>query len=558
MRACQKAGFLIDSYFMKVEHERIPGVLTLAGGVFFLTSLFAHAQESIGEVVARSSVVEETGESESGTSGAAGSSKAPMIHVTARVFAKNPDGSETLVFSPSFLTATGTWSSLEQAVELPYPTEYEPAQVGRDIAPRIIGAVRAGDSEDTIDNLTSVVDIPSRMVMPVQPVKFETRDIGLKLKVKPTMRSNGSLQVECVYSETSLNGLADYSQSIQHRRVGGLGKSHDTEISKNQILMPVFQTRKKSFSLATGKSYTLAASSGDNSDLRFAENLDLSEVNSGLPEMRIEVSAKKKAPISLPAAKRGAEPQIYVTVRVVEVHEEASLTNIHDTLREAKQLTDPQFQVMIRSLNEEKGVDLLSAPSIMMRSGQEGKIEVGRELVFPMAYDPAAIPDLVEPDPGVFPVTPAKPMKFARTQTGIQVEMKPRVYGNRVIEMEVQPMFTEFLRFLNYGDPILHLEEGPLGKPKPIVMTENRMEVPVFKHQRMKTTVRIPDGETAVFGGFVSTETQQVEDKVPVIGDLPWIGRMAREETELTIRKQIYFFVRAQLMDPAGAPIAKR
>ena len=42
--------------------------------------------------------------------------------------------------------------------------------------------------------------------------------------------------------------------------------------------------------------------------------------------------------------------------------------------------TNPQFQVVIRALNQKKGIDLLSAPSVTTKSGQRAIIEVIREL----------------------------------------------------------------------------------------------------------------------------------------------------------------------------------
>ena len=52
--------------------------------------------------------------------------------------------------------------------------------------------------------------------------------------------------------------------------------------------------------------------------------------------------------------------------------------------------TNPQFQVVIRALNQKKGIDLLSAPSVTTKSGQRAIIEVIRELRYPRTYTAAA------------------------------------------------------------------------------------------------------------------------------------------------------------------------
>ena len=105
---------------------------------------------------------------------------------------------------------------------------------------------------------------------------------------------------------------------------------------------------------------------------------------------------------------------------------------------------------------------------------------------------------------------------------------------------------------------MMHDYQKAFGKPVFVVMTENRIEMPVFETRRLKTTVRIPDGGVVCLGGFVTNEVQDLEDKVPLLGDLPLVGKAFRSEVELHIQKRLYFFVRAQLMDPAGVPITKK
>ncbi len=48
--------------------------------------------------------------------------------------------------------------------------------------------------------------------------------------------------------------------------------------------------------------------------------------------------------------------------------------------------TDPQFQVVIRALNQKKGVDLLSAPRVTTKSGQRAVIEIVRESRYPTQF----------------------------------------------------------------------------------------------------------------------------------------------------------------------------
>lgn len=227
--------------------------------------------------------------------------------------------------------------------------------------------------------------------------------------------------------------------------------------------------------------------------------------------------------------------------------------------------TDPQFQVMIRALSQKKGVDLLSAPSVMARSGQRAKIEVIREFIYPTEYDPPEIPNQVGGGIGggaveVFPVTPATPTAFETRNTGVTLEVDPVLGADELtIDLNLAPEVVEFDGFINYGSPISTSATNLItGAPEPVIITENRIEMPIFNTRKVTTQVTIWDGQTVALGGLIREDVQDVEDKIPFLGDLPAVGRLFRSSVELHLKRNLTIFVKAQLMDPAGMPINAR
>jgi general secretion pathway protein D len=228
--------------------------------------------------------------------------------------------------------------------------------------------------------------------------------------------------------------------------------------------------------------------------------------------------------------------------------------------------TDPQFQVMIRALNQRKGVDLLSAPSVLARSGQRAKIEVIREFIYPTEYDPPEIPNQIGSSTsfggggggGVssFPVTPATPAAFETRNTGVTLEVDPVIGGDEfTIDLNLAPEVVEFEGFINYGSPINSASIDPLtGQGSTIQLTENRIEMPIFSTRKVTTQVTIWDGQTVALGGLIREDVQDVQDKVPLLGDMPLIGRLFRNNVELHLKKNLTIFVSAKLVDPAGMP----
>lgn len=228
--------------------------------------------------------------------------------------------------------------------------------------------------------------------------------------------------------------------------------------------------------------------------------------------------------------------------------------------------TDPQFAMMIRALSQRKGADLLSAPSVMARSGQRAKIEVIREFIYPTEYDPPEIPTNFGGGQGgggiggtvnitTFPVTPATPTAFETRNTGVTLEVDPVLGADEfTIDLNLAPEVVEFDGFINYGSPI-NTTTAVAGVPVSVPITPNTINMPVFNTRKVTTQVTIWDGQTVALGGLIREDIQDVEDKVPFIGDLPIVGRLFRSSVQEHLKRNLTIFVRAQLMDPAGNPI---
>ncbi|MFV1993831.1 MAG: Amuc_1098 family type IV pilus outer membrane protein [Verrucomicrobiales bacterium] len=222
--------------------------------------------------------------------------------------------------------------------------------------------------------------------------------------------------------------------------------------------------------------------------------------------------------------------------------------------------TDPEFQLVIRAINQKKGVDLLSAPNVTARSGQRAKIEVVREFIYPTEYDPPEIPTNVGGGSGdgvtTIPVTPANPTAFETRNTGVTLEVDPVIGADGfTIDLNLVPEVVEFDGFINYGTPILKGELDNFGRP--IVLTDNIINMPVFSTRKVTTAVTIWDGQTVVIGGLIREDVQSTEDKVPLLGDIPFVGRLFRSKADFRIKRNLTIFVTAKLIDPAGAPIRK-
>jgi general secretion pathway protein D len=217
--------------------------------------------------------------------------------------------------------------------------------------------------------------------------------------------------------------------------------------------------------------------------------------------------------------------------------------------------TDPQFQVIMRGLSQHKSADLVTAPTVVTKSAQKAKIEVVRELIYPVEFDPPELPQEVTTGvgAGIFPVTPAHPTTFEMRPTGVTLEVDPQVGPDSyTIDLSLAPEVVEFDGFVNYGSEITAAGTDALGNPTNVLVTDNRIDLPIFSTRRAATNVTIYDGSTIALGGLIREDVQTVTDKVPIVGDLPYIGRLFRSNSDQHLRRNLVIFVSARLIDPSG------
>ncbi|MDP3851543.1 MAG: type II and III secretion system protein [Luteolibacter sp.] len=221
--------------------------------------------------------------------------------------------------------------------------------------------------------------------------------------------------------------------------------------------------------------------------------------------------------------------------------------------------TDGDVQMIMRGLNQKKNVDIMAQPSTVTRSGQASTVQIIREFIYPTEYEPPELPNTVGlTGGGSFPVTPATPTAFETKDLGITLEVLPVADSSRhYVDITINPSFTNFDGFVNYGSPINASTTGLLG-PESVQITENTILMPIFSNRKAATQLTVADGATIAIGGLMGQSIQIVEDKVPVLGDIPWIGRLFSSTAKQPRSTAIVFLVHVELLDPTGRPYRDR
>jgi general secretion pathway protein D len=233
--------------------------------------------------------------------------------------------------------------------------------------------------------------------------------------------------------------------------------------------------------------------------------------------------------------------------------------------------SDANIQMLMRGLDQKKGVDIMAQPATVTRSGQSSTIKIIREFIYPTEYEPPELPNTVGeteqtfilgPDglpilapaqsSGISPVTPATPTAFETKEIGVTLEVLPVVDANKqYITVTLNPIFSEFDGFVNYGSPINSTLQGLLG-PQTVEVTKNAILMPIFSKQSTTSSVDVLDGGTVVLGGLKQEVVEIVNDQTPILGGIPIVGRLFQSSTKKPVSKMILFLVNVELMDPTG------
>jgi len=203
------------------------------------------------------------------------------------------------------------------------------------------------------------------------------------------------------------------------------------------------------------------------------------------------------------------------------------------------------FQTVIHALSQNTNSDMLSAPKVTTLSGNTAILRMVTERYFPTSWSEPTVTSGGTTTGSSY--TPSIPEFGEARDIGVIMEVTPTVAGDGyTITLELKPRVEEFLGYdtaLNY-DMVINGEK-----------IAAKAEMPIIEARTVETKVIIWDGETVVLGGLIKEQLQSYKDKIPLLGDIPLLGRLFTNTGEQSIKKNLLIFVTARLVNPAGVPI---
>ena len=179
------------------------------------------------------------------------------------------------------------------------------------------------------------------------------------------------------------------------------------------------------------------------------------------------------------------------------------------------------FKVIISALKTQNNTKIVSNPTVVTLNNTEAVLNIGQEFPIPK-YNYNSLS-------GTFEVS-----GFEYKPIGVILKVTPQVNGAGIIKLMLEPEVSQQNGFTTFG--------GAGGATIPIIAT-----------RKAKTQVSLKDGYTMGIGGLITNSINHGGTKVPILGDIPLLGRLFSSKAVNDEATNLLIFITAKTVSADGA-----
>ena len=168
-------------------------------------------------------------------------------------------------------------------------------------------------------------------------------------------------------------------------------------------------------------------------------------------------------------------------------------------------LTGDNWGFILKAMQSDGRLEILSRPQILAADNQPATIDVGQRVPVVTGSRVTERGDSIN--------------TFEYQQVGILLEVTPRINPDGIVKMDVSPTISAM------ASSSVEIAAG--------------FTVPIINSRSASTAVSVQDGQTIVIGGLISTEDNQRVTKIPLLGDIPYIGAAFKRTKKTRVRSEL-------------------
>ncbi|MCD6339598.1 MAG: hypothetical protein J7M29_09505, partial [Verrucomicrobia bacterium] len=177
-------------------------------------------------------------------------------------------------------------------------------------------------------------------------------------------------------------------------------------------------------------------------------------------------------------------------------------------------ITGSNVGFLLRALQNEGKLEVLSRPQILAADNQEATINIGQRI--PLITDSRVTErgDTIN--------------QFTYENVGVILNVTPRISPDGFVKMDIAPTISET------SSSTVDISKG--------------VSVPIINQRTATTTVTVRSGQTILIGGLISTTDDIRTKKIPLLGDLPGLGALFRSRVGRKDRKELLIVLTPQIL----------
>ena len=161
----------------------------------------------------------------------------------------------------------------------------------------------------------------------------------------------------------------------------------------------------------------------------------------------------------------------------------------------------------LRALEKNEQLEITADPRIVVRNRGTGNLFIGEEQVI-----------ILEPEDAS--------ARLETVEVGISLEVSPRIINNDQVELNISPSFSHF--------------------------TEEMDERLRIRRSEISSTIYTKNNETLVMAGMTIENRRDNVRKVPILGDIPLIRWLFRQETKEDSERELFIFITTEIVEPGS------
>lgn len=167
------------------------------------------------------------------------------------------------------------------------------------------------------------------------------------------------------------------------------------------------------------------------------------------------------------------------------------------------------FAMLINALKGKSGFNLLSTPTLLTLDNAEASILVGQEVPFVT---------------GSVTQNNANPYQtIERKEVGVKLRIKPQINIDNSVRLDIVQEVSSIADTSSASDVITNKRE-------------------------IKTKVMVEDNGLVILGGLISDELSTSNQRVPLLGDIPYLGRLFRSDATRNTKQNLMVFIRPRIL----------